>query len=131
MKKMDTTASRIYELLYRLGATANYIGFFHTAYALQLCVEQQERLLLVTKLLYPDVAKRYGTTWKAVERNIRTVISVIWESNQPFLERLAHRALPEKPCTAQFLAIVSASLLNGEDHLSEPLCCIGALPAAY
>ena len=37
------------------------------------CAEEPERLLLVTKWLYPDVAKQYGTNWKAVERDIRTV----------------------------------------------------------
>ena len=58
-------------MLCRLGATANYRGFSYTAYAVLLCVQQQDRLLLVTKWLYPDVAKRYGTNWKAVERNIR------------------------------------------------------------
>ena len=62
----------IYDLLYRLGATENYTGFFHMAYAVWLCVEQPDRLLLVTKWLYPEVAKQYRTNWKAVERNIRT-----------------------------------------------------------
>lgn len=28
----------IYDMLYRLGVTANYIGFFHAAYAVLLCV---------------------------------------------------------------------------------------------
>ena len=62
-----------YHLLHRLGATANYTGFSYLVRALQLCAEEPERLLLVTKWLYPDVAKQYGTNWKAVERNIRTV----------------------------------------------------------
>ena len=61
-----------YHLLHRLGATANYTGFSYLVRALQLCAEEPERLLLVTKWLYPDVAKQYGTNWKAVERNIRT-----------------------------------------------------------
>ena len=61
------------DLLYSLGVTANYKGFLHTTYAVSLCMERQDRLLLVTKWLYPDVARRYGTNWKAVERNIRTV----------------------------------------------------------
>lgn len=69
-------------MLWPLGATANYRGFSYTAYAVLLCVQQQDRLLLVTKWLYPDVAKRYGTNWKAVERNIRTVITVVWEQNR-------------------------------------------------
>ena len=72
-----------YHLLHRLGATANYTGFSYLVRALQLCAEEPERLLLVTKWLYPDVAKQYGTNWKAVERNIRTVGRVIWNSNRP------------------------------------------------
>ena len=31
--------TKVYDLLYRLGATANYTGFFHMAYALSLCTE--------------------------------------------------------------------------------------------
>ena len=56
---------KVYDLLYHLGVTANYTGFFHTAYAVSLCAEQPDRLLLVTKWLYPEVAKQYGTNWKA------------------------------------------------------------------
>lgn len=48
------------DLLYSLGVTANYKGFLHTTYAVSLCMERQDRLLLVTKWLYPDVARRYG-----------------------------------------------------------------------
>ena len=81
-----------YHLLYRLGATANYTGFSYLVRALQLCAEEPERLLLVTKWLYPDVAKQYGTNWKAVERDIRTMGRVIWNSNRPLLETLARRS---------------------------------------
>ena len=103
----------IYDLLYRLGATANYTGFFHMAYAVCLCVEQPDRLLLVTKWLYPEVAKQYGTNWKAVERNIRTVSCIIWRENRPLLEELAHRRLERKPRNAQMLAILASSLDTG------------------
>ena len=41
-------------LLHRLGITANYTGFFHTARAIRLCAEEPDRLLLVTKLVYPE-----------------------------------------------------------------------------
>ena len=103
----------IYDLLYRLGVTANYTGFFHTAYAVSLCVEQPDRLLLVTKWLYPEVAKQYGTNWKAVERNIRTVSCIIWRKNRPLLEELAHRRLEQKPRNTQMLAILLSSLDTG------------------
>lgn len=103
----------IYDLLYRLGATANYTGFFHSAYAISLCVEQPDRRLLVTKWLYPEVAKQYGTNWKAVERNIRTVSCIIWREGRPLLEELAHRHLEQKPRNAQMLAILASSLDTG------------------
>ena len=102
--------TEVYDLLYQLGVIANYTGFFYTSYAIRLCVERQERLLLVTKWLYPEVAKQYRTNWKAVERNIRTVNSVIWRENRGLLEHLAHRSLGEKPRNAQLLAILVASL---------------------
>ena len=85
--------SKIFDLLYRLGATANYTGFFHTAFAIQLCVEDPMRLSLVTKLVYPEVAKYYKTNWKAVERNIRTVGTVIWREKRSLLEELACKPL--------------------------------------
>ena len=100
----------IYDMLYRLGVTANYVGFFHTAYAVSLCIDQPDRLLLVTKWLYPEIAKQYKTNWKAVERNIRMVNAIIWRENRPLLEEMAHRTLEHKPHTAQMLAILSANV---------------------
>lgn len=100
----------IYDLLYQLGVTANYTGFFHTAYAISLCAEQPDRLLLVTKWLYPEVARQYGTNWKAVERNIRTVSCIIWRENQSLLEELAHRRLDQRPRNAEMLSILVSSL---------------------
>ena len=102
--------TEICELLYRLGVTSNYKGFFHTAYAVSLCLEEPERLQLITKLLYPEVARQYGTSWKAVERNIRTVDHVIWRENRSLLEELARKPLEQKPRNAQLLAILAASL---------------------
>ena len=76
-------------LLHRLGLTANYRGYFYVSYGIMLCAKEQERLLLVTKRLYPEVAKRYGTNWKAVERSIRTASGVIWRGNRLLLEEIA------------------------------------------
>lgn len=99
-----------YDLLYQLGVTANYTGFFQTAYAVSLCARQPDQLLLITKWLYPQVAKQYRTTWKAVERNIRTVGCIIWRENRPLLEKLARRHLEKRPRNAQMLAILSTAL---------------------
>lgn len=107
---MDELYIQSCELLHCLGATVNYTGFYQMAYALRLCAEQQDRLLSVTKLVYPDVAKRFHTNWQAVERNLRTVGNVIWRENRPRLEELARRPLNQKPATTQLLAILAVSL---------------------
>ena len=124
-------SSEIYELLLCLGVTQNYKGYGQTACAVELCRKEPERLQLVTKWVYPEVAEQYGTSWGAVERNIRTVREVIWGRNRPLLEELAHVPLPEKPRPAQLLAILASSpgprplavhglgetvALTGEDH---------------
>lgn len=107
---MGNLSAQIQELLCQLGLTANYKGFFYIGCALELCAEQPTRLLLVTKDVYMEVAKRYNTNWRAVERNIRTVGRIIWQKNRLLLESLAHNSLAKQPCTAQLLAILVSSL---------------------
>ena len=89
------------QLMHRLGITANYTGYFHTSHAIMLSAKEPERLLLITKWIYPDVAKHYHTTWRSVERNIRTVIKLAWETNR-------QHALPNRPSAGTFLAILAA-----------------------
>lgn len=100
----------IYNLLYRLGLTANYTGFFYLSCAVGLCLERPDRLLLVTKWLYPEIARQYQTNWKSVERNIRTVGGLIWCRNKALLEGLAGRPLLQRPRNTQLLAILTYSL---------------------
>ena len=100
------------ELLYRLGVTANLKGFFHVTHAVHLCAEQQDRLMLVTKLLYPDIARKYGTNWRAVERNIRTASTMAWRRNRPLLEALAQRPLDKPLKSAEFIELLLRTAVN-------------------
>lgn len=90
-----------------LGLTPNHTSAAHTAYAVYLAVRQPERLQLVTKRLYPDVAKHYATTWKCVERNIRTAVSTVWAADRRLLEAIASHRLPKKPKASEFLSILA------------------------
>lgn len=99
-----------YTLLRRLGVTENYKGFWYAAYAAALTAIDPDCLLLVTKRLYPDVARRFRTTWKAVERDLRTVAYIAWTKNRDYLVCLSQGPLEQKPQCAQFLAILSRSL---------------------
>lgn len=96
----------IYDLLYSLGITAKYTGFFYTSYAVYLAIQQPERLLLITKWLYPEVAKQYGTTWYNVEKSIRFAAAVAWELRQDKLADIAKFDLTRKPSNSQFISIL-------------------------
>ena len=105
---VEQETAEIYNTLYRLGITAKYRGFFHASYAIALAKKQPDRLLMVTKWLYPEVAKRFETNWSCVERNIRTVAELAWKNNREYLENMAHMPLNKKPTPSQFLGILVA-----------------------
>lgn len=97
----------ILHTLSKLGITANYSGFFYTAYTVILALEDPERLQLVTKWLYPDTARRYKTSIDSVEKSIRTVSSLAWRRNPELLMKMAGYRLEKKPSCSEFLAIIS------------------------
>lgn len=101
-----TYDTRIVAVLQELGITPNYKGFHQFAIALQLCMENPERLTLVTKLLYPDVAEQCHTKWTAVERNLRAMTDIIWKESRAWLDIASHRKLKKKPCVGQMLSIL-------------------------
>lgn len=96
----------MHELLVRLGVTANYMGFQQCTYAVCLCVQNPDRLSMVTKWLYPDVAKHFCTTSGAVERNLRYVVKQAWERNPAFLREISKWPVFKKPTVSQFLALL-------------------------
>ena len=112
----DTEMREIGELLNHLGITATYKGFLHTCYAVSLAMESPEYLALVTKRLYPEVAQHFGTSWTCVERNIRTVAQIAWESNRPALEEMAQYPLLSRPSSSRFLAMLVARLQRDSER---------------
>lgn len=114
--------TRIHELLNALGITANYTGFCYVTLAVNLAMEDMERLSLVTKRLYPAVARHYNTTASCVERNIRTVVRVAWAQNPGLLKKLSTGGNCSKPTSAQFISILTIYLLQEKqttDHQQE------------
>ena len=89
------------EMLLRLGITANYKGFLYLISAVEMCLADEECLHLVTKQVYPQVARQYKTNWRAVERNMRKAGEIAW------LRQLARGPLKQRPSNAQLLAILT------------------------
>ena len=78
----DVSAQDIEQLLRTLGASPVYAGFTPAVTALQYVLADQQLLTSLTTRLYPKVAESCEIALPCVERNIRTMIAVIWEKNQ-------------------------------------------------
>ena len=101
----------IQKLVRSLGIGGNYQGYRYLLYALSLCLQNEDYLLSVSKLLYPEIAHTYQTSASSVERNLRTVVSVCWErGNRPLLESISLCPLSSKPTIGEFLDILTEYL---------------------
>ena len=108
--EVDPPIEKIYDLLYQLGIIANCSGFFYTTYSVWLAVREPERLTLVTKWLYLDVARHYGSSTDAVGKGISRVITEVWANKPELLSSWAGYALTEKPKPAEFIAILASRI---------------------
>ncbi len=94
--------------LRQLGAAQTYRGFDYTIDGALLILEDENRLKYVTKTLYPDIAQKHNTSWYCVERDIRTIVDVIWNNgDKEMLLCMSGENLEEKPNNAKFLKILS------------------------
>ncbi len=100
-------------ILAELGVPLNSAGFLRTAYAVMLALDDMESLLLVTKRLYPEVARRFNTSPAAVERSIRAAASAAWANNPELMSGLANCVLARAPTASQFISILVSYLSVG------------------
>lgn len=104
---------KIEYLIRSLGIGSTYRGYRYLNYGVQLCLKNEDYLLSVSKLLYPQIAKHYNASCYSVERDIRTVVKVCWDrGNKQLLQEIALRPLCSRPPSGEFLDILTAHLRN-------------------
>ena len=105
-----TDIFRIYDELQRLGIAANYRGRKQAALAIQLALENEDRLDHVTKEIYWEVAESIGCNYDNIERNLRTVSHRAWNVSRSYLLKIAHYDLTAAPTASEFIAIVATHI---------------------
>lgn len=93
-------------ILRRLGICTTYKGYKAAVLAINLALEDENRLNSVTKGIYSEVARQLGSTATAVEKNLRTVVMRAWKLNPTDLERMAGYHLEYAPSVSEFLDII-------------------------
>lgn len=104
---------QIHELLYTLGIGRHYLGHNITVHAIQLILCDKDSLLHVKDDIIIPIAAQHQCDWRAVERNIRTVIHRAWTLNRPLVEHMALYPLDHEPTVTEFLDILSAYVGQG------------------
>ena len=114
----------IQDALRPFGITRCYKGFRHTAYAIQLAIQDEDRLEAVIKEIYMETASHYHCKWTAVERNIRTAVARAWRVNRPLLCEMAGYPLLCAPTASEFIEIVASYIIRAQQpqprFLSKP-----------
>ena len=114
----------VQDTLQALGITRSYRGCLRAATAIELVLEDEDRLEAVTKEIYREVAKRCRCNWYAVERNIRTAVQRAWRINRPLLTQMAGYPLEAPPNASEFIAIVADYMRRTSEQEA-----VSALPA--
>ena len=118
---------QISNLMRQLGIPAHLKGYQYLRKAIIMAMKDPAVMDGVTKILYPDIAKCYGTTASCVERAMRKAIAVAWErGNIDFLQYYfgcTKKPQMAKPTNSAFIATVADILYLRQDH-AELLACV-------
>ena len=114
-------------LMRQLGIPAHLKGYRYLRKAIITAAKNPAAINGITKILYPEIAKAYGTTASCVERAMRKAIEVAWARGD--VDVLQHyfgyTTGPEtdKPSNSEFIAAAVRILYSQQDH-SELLACV-------
>ena len=101
-------------IIHEIGVPAHIKGYQYLREAIGLAVADMEIINALTNVLYPAVAKKFGTTASRVERAIRHAIEVAWdrgdlETLQKYFGYTVSNA-KGKPTNSEFIAMIADRL---------------------
>ena len=108
------------DIIPEIGVPAHIKGYQYLREAIILTIKDMDMINAVTKVLYPEVAKHFGTTPSRVERAIRHAIEVAWdrgdvETLQKFFGYTVS-GIKGKPTNSEFIAMIADNLSLKRKH---------------
>ncbi|PWA13201.1 sporulation transcription factor Spo0A [Pueribacillus theae] len=111
VKNLDASITNI---IHEIGVPAHIKGYMYLREAISMVYHDIDLLGSITKVLYPDIAKKYKTTSSRVERAIRHAIEVAWSrGNIDSISSLFGYTVSmskAKPTNSEFIAMVADKL---------------------
>ena len=106
--------AQVTKIIHQIGVPAHIKGYQYLRCAILMAIDDADIINSVTKVLYPSVAKKYGTTTSRVERAIRHAIEVAWDRgdvdtlNSYFGYTIQNSR--GKPTNSEFIAMIADNL---------------------
>jgi two-component system response regulator (stage 0 sporulation protein A) len=103
------------DIIHEIGVPAHIKGYQYLREAILIAVDDMDVINAVTKVLYPEVARRFSTSPSRVERAIRHAIEVAWdrgdlETLQKFFGYTVSNT-KGKPTNSEFIAMIADRLV--------------------
>ena len=102
-------------IIHEIGVPAHIKGYQYLREAIIMTVEDMDVINAVTKVLYPEVARKFGTTASRVERAIRHAIEVAWDRGDlDTLQKYFGFTVSNskgKPTNSEFIAMIADRLV--------------------
>ncbi len=112
--KNDDRVALVTDILRRFGFSAKLNGSLYIRTAILLAVQNPGLLHLITKALYPQVAKIHHTTASCVDRSIRHALDRCWIcADTDMIETFFGNALRvdrKRPSGGEFIAVIADSV---------------------
>ena len=106
--------SMVTDVIHEIGVPAHIKGYQYLREAIILTINDMEMINAVTKVLYPEVAKKFDTTPSRVERSIRHAIEVAWDRGDiEVLQKYFGYTVSNikgKPTNSEFIAMIADNL---------------------
>ena len=115
-RRQDKTSieSMVTNIIHEIGVPAHIKGYQYLREAIIIAVNDMDVINAITKVLYPQVAKTFGTTPSRVERAIRHAIEVAWDRGDlDTLQRFFGYTVSNtkgKPTNSEFIALIADKL---------------------
>ena len=110
----DNIESMVTSIIHEIGVPAHIKGYQYLREAIIIAVNDMDVINAITKVLYPQVAKTFGTTPSRVERAIRHAIEVAWDRGDlDTLQRFFGYTVSNtkgKPTNSEFIALIADKL---------------------
>ena len=106
--------STVTEIIHEIGVPAHIKGYQYLREAIIMTVQDMDVINAVTKVLYPEVARKFNTTPSRVERAIRHAIEVAWDRGDiDVLQKFFGYTVSGtkgKPTNSEFIAMIADRL---------------------